>query len=61
VCAAGGSALCLMGLIAIYAVVWKYPNAPEDVMPEQPAGVVMPAPTAPPPGSVVPQPAGGVQ
>ncbi len=58
VCAAGGTALCLMGLIAIYAVVWKYPNAPEDVMPEQPAGVVMPAPQSAPPGSVNPQPAG---
>jgi succinate dehydrogenase / fumarate reductase cytochrome b subunit len=50
-----------MGLIAIYAVVWKYPNAPMDVMPEQPAGVVMPAPTAPPPGSTNPQQPGGVQ
>jgi succinate dehydrogenase / fumarate reductase cytochrome b subunit len=60
VCAAGGTALCLMGLIAIYAVVWKYPNAPEDVMPEQPA-VTMPAPESAPPGSVVPQQAGGVR
>ena len=25
------------GLISIYAVVWKYPNAPENVMPAQPA------------------------
>jgi succinate dehydrogenase / fumarate reductase cytochrome b subunit len=61
VCAAGGATLCLMGLIAIYAVVWKYPNAPEDVMPEQPAGVVMPAPTAPPPGSTNPTQPGGVR
>jgi succinate dehydrogenase / fumarate reductase cytochrome b subunit len=61
VCAAGGAALCLMGLIAIYAVVWKYPNAPEDVMPEQPAGVVMPAPQSAPPGSTNPQQPGGVQ
>ena len=38
VCAAIGTALCLMGLISIYAVVYKYPNAPADVMPAQPAG-----------------------
>jgi succinate dehydrogenase / fumarate reductase cytochrome b subunit len=38
-----------MGLISIYAVVWKYPNAPADVMPEQPAGIALPAtqPTGP--------------
>jgi len=34
VCAAVGTALCVMGLMSIYAVVVKYPNAPEDVMPE---------------------------
>jgi len=45
VCAAGGAGLCL------YAVVWKYPNAPDDVMPEQPAGIVQPAPTTAPPGT----------
>ena len=39
VCGAIGSALCVMGLISIYAVVYKYPNAPADVMPEQPAGI----------------------
>jgi succinate dehydrogenase / fumarate reductase cytochrome b subunit len=61
VCAAGGTALCVMGLIAIYAVVWKYPNAPEDVMPEQPAGVVMPAPQSAPPGSTNPSQPGGLQ
>lgn len=55
VCAAGGSALCLMGLISIYAVVWKYPNAPADVMPAQPAGIVLPAqPEQAPPGSTRP-------
>src|SRR6202012_1215184 len=61
VCAAGGAALCLMGLIAIYWVVYAQPYSPVDVMPAQPAGVVMPAPTAVPPGSTNPQPAGGVQ
>ena len=54
VCGAIGTVLCVMGLISIYAVVYKYPNAPEDVMPEtqssllmpaQPAGIVLPAPT----------------
>jgi hypothetical protein len=49
-----------MGLIAIYAVVWKYPNAPDDVMPEQPA-VTMPAPESAPTTSVVPQQPGGAQ
>jgi len=52
VCGAVGAALCLMGLISIYAVVYKYPNAPDDVMPAQPPGVVEPAPITPPPGSV---------
>ena len=33
VCGLGGAALCLMGLISIYAVVTA-PPAPEDVMPE---------------------------
>jgi succinate dehydrogenase / fumarate reductase cytochrome b subunit len=55
VCGLGGAALCLMGLISIWAVVYKYPNAPEDVMPAQPPGIVLPAPTTPPPGSVEPQ------
>ena len=44
VCGAIGAALCLMGFISIYAVIWKYPNAPADVMPAQPAGIVQPAP-----------------
>jgi succinate dehydrogenase / fumarate reductase cytochrome b subunit len=34
VCAGLGSVLCIMGLMSIYAVVYKYPNAPADVMPE---------------------------
>jgi len=55
VCGLGGAALCLMGLISIWAVVYKYPNAPEDVMPAEPPGVALPAPTTPPPGSVGPQ------
>jgi succinate dehydrogenase / fumarate reductase cytochrome b subunit len=50
-----------MGLLAIYAVVWKYPNAPADVMPEQPAGVVMPAPQSAPAGSTNPSQPGGVR
>src|SRR6201996_4551178 len=45
VCAGGGAALCLMGLISIYAVIYKYPNAPIPNMPSQPAGVTEPAPT----------------
>jgi succinate dehydrogenase / fumarate reductase cytochrome b subunit len=54
VCGLGGAALCLMGLISIYAVVYKYPNAPEDVMPAQPAGIALPAPTVPPRDSTNP-------
>src|SRR5580658_5465986 len=45
VCTGFGAVLCLMGLISIWAVVYKWPNAPADVMPEQPAGIVLPAPT----------------
>lgn len=56
VCAVGGIVLCLMGLTSIWAVVYKYPNAPANVMPSQPAGVVMPAPTPPVPGSTNPEP-----
>jgi succinate dehydrogenase / fumarate reductase cytochrome b subunit len=49
VCAAFGTVLCVMGLISIYAVVYKYPNAPADVMPEQQPGIVLsvPAPATP--------------
>jgi succinate dehydrogenase / fumarate reductase cytochrome b subunit len=42
VCAAGGTVLCVLGLMSIYAVVYKYPNAPEDVMREH--SVMQPAP-----------------
>ena len=59
VCAVFGLALCLMGLASIYAFVGpKYQNAPADVMPAQPPGIVMPNPTAPPPGSTNPDPSG---
>ncbi len=61
VCAAGGAALTLMGLISIYAVVYKYPNAPADVMPEQPAGVTLPAPSVAPPNSTNPSQPGAVR
>ena len=55
VCGIGGAALCLMGLISIYAFIGpKYQNAPADVMPAQPPGVTMPAPTNPAPGSTNP-------
>ena len=54
VCGLGGAALCLMGLISIWAVV-SAPPAPEDVMPAQPPGVALPPSTTPPPGSVGPQ------
>jgi succinate dehydrogenase / fumarate reductase cytochrome b subunit len=55
VCGAVGAALCVMGFISIYAVIWKYPNAPADVMPAQPAGIVLPAqPATAPPGSTRP-------
>jgi succinate dehydrogenase / fumarate reductase cytochrome b subunit len=56
VCGLGGAALCLMGLISIYAVV-SAPPAPEDVMP----GVMQPAPGAmidSPISSAAPQPGG---
>ena len=61
ICAAGGAALCFMGLISIYAVVWKYPNAPENVMPAQPAGVSLPAPQAAPPNTTNPSQPGEVR
>jgi succinate dehydrogenase / fumarate reductase cytochrome b subunit len=49
-CGLFGTAICLMGLASIYAFVGPmYPNAPADVMPAQPPGVVEPA--ASPPGS----------
>src|ERR1700761_90869 len=49
VCGLGCAALCLMGLISIYAVVTA-PPAPEDVMPEQP-GITLLKPSTPPPNS----------
>jgi len=44
-CAAGGSALCLMGLISIYSVVWKYPAAPDNALPDTPCVISSVAPT----------------
>ncbi len=62
VCAAGGTALCVLGLVGMYAFVNpKWANAPEDVMPEQPAGIVLPAPSVAPAGSTNPRQAGGVR
>jgi succinate dehydrogenase / fumarate reductase cytochrome b subunit len=50
VCGLGGAALCLMGLISIYAVVTA-PPAPEDVMPTQTSSIVSSVPTIPPANS----------
>jgi succinate dehydrogenase / fumarate reductase cytochrome b subunit len=61
VCAAGGSALCLMGLISIYAVVYKYPNAPIPNFPSQPAGVTESAPMTAVPGTTNPSQPGAVR
>ena len=61
VCAAGGTALCFLGLIAIYSVVWKYPNAPIPSMAPQPAGITEPAPTVVTPGTTNPAQPGVVQ
>jgi succinate dehydrogenase / fumarate reductase cytochrome b subunit len=61
ICAAGGSALCALGLIAIYSVVWKYPNAPIPYMPQQPAGITEPAPTTALPGTTNPTHPGAVR
>ncbi|HEX4577387.1 MAG TPA: succinate dehydrogenase, partial [Edaphobacter sp.] len=52
VCGLGGAALCLMGLISIYAVVTA-PPAPDDVMPEQP-GITLLKPSTPAPNSTNP-------
>ncbi len=52
-CGTVGAALCAMGLISIYAVVYKYPNAPADVMQENPPGIGIPAqPRLAPAGSL---------
>ncbi len=61
VCAAGGAALCFLGLIAIYSVVWKYPNAPIPSMAPQPAGITEPAPTVVTPGTTNPAQPGAIQ
>ncbi len=61
VCAAGGTALCFLGLIAIYSVVWKYPNAPIPSMAPQPAGITEPAPVVVTPGTTNPSQPGQVQ
>ncbi len=50
VCAVVGIALCLMGLASIYAVVYKYPNAPADVLPAQTASVDLSTLMNQPPG-----------
>ena len=55
VCGLGGAALCLMGLISIYAVVTA-PPAPDDVMPDQP-GITLLKPSTPPPNPTNPSPA----
>ena len=60
-CGAGGAALCVMGLISIYAVVYRYPNAPIPEMPSQPAGVTLPAPTTAVPGTTNPTQPGEVR
>ena len=56
VCGAFGTILCVMGLISIYAVVYKYPNAPADVMPEQQPGIVLSVPAPAPPIAATPAP-----
>lgn len=57
VCTVLGIVLCVMGLVSIYAFVGpKYQNAPADVMPAQPPGVVLPAPVMTMPGSTNPSP-----
>jgi succinate dehydrogenase / fumarate reductase cytochrome b subunit len=61
VCTAFASILCVMGLISIYAVVYKYPNAPIPQMNSQPAGVTEPAPTTVTPGTTNPAQPGAVR
>ncbi len=63
VCTAIGGALCLMGLLSIYAVAFKpeYRNAPIPQMAPQPAGVVESAPAAATPGTTHPQQPGTVR
>jgi succinate dehydrogenase / fumarate reductase cytochrome b subunit len=62
VCALGGTALCMMGLVGMYAFINpKYANAPDDVMSAQPAGIALPAPTVAPPNSTNPAQPGVVR
>ena len=57
-----GTGLCALGLAGIYAFVSpKYANAPADVMPAQPAGITLPAPSVPPPNSTNPSQPGEVR
>jgi succinate dehydrogenase / fumarate reductase cytochrome b subunit len=43
VCGVFGTALCAMGLVSIFWVVYAQPYSPVDVMPAQPVGVSIPA------------------
>ena len=62
VCAAGGTALCILGLVGMYAFINpKYANAPADVMPTQPVGIVLPTPTTVAPGTTNPSQLGVVR
>lgn len=60
VCAAVGTGLCVMGLISIYSVVYKYPNAPIPVL-SQPAGATDNVPVAALPRTVNPGQPGEVR
>ena len=60
--AAIGTALCIMGLWGMYAFISpQYRNAPADVMPEQPAGVVLPAPATVPSNTTSPTQPGAIR
>jgi succinate dehydrogenase / fumarate reductase, cytochrome b subunit len=61
VCGIFGTALCIMGLASIYAIVWMYPNAPANAMPAQPASIALPSPSTPPPDSTNPVQPGEVR
>lgn len=60
-CAAFGVIMCVMGLMSIWAVIYKYPNAPIPNMAAQPAGVTEPAPTTVTPGTTNPDQPGQVR
>ncbi len=47
VCGVVGTGLCAMGLVSIFWIAYARPYSPVDVMPEQPKGVVLPAPSGP--------------